>query len=162
MLGPFKTLPIVIRAMAAEVQVSPGFPAQAWLDAETRLSGEGAKPGTAQSQMPTGTPSRFDSTGSTVTADALKKAVADETRLPDRSVQGELTLIREHKQELTRSWFIIVLFAIGVGLAPTVERTLRPIDYPNSETFKQDLGIAAVVAGLPIVACLVTLLFGPP
>jgi hypothetical protein len=155
-LGPFRTMPLVIRTMALEVRASPGFPAHAWLKAEEGVS----RPPTPAAPS-NAAPPKFDRTGSTVTRGALQKAGADAVTVPDRSVQGELSVIKENGAELVRSWLIIVLFAVGVGLAPTVERVLRPIDYPSSETFKRDLLIAAGLAALPVIACLVGLAFGP-
>ena len=45
----------------------------------------------------------------------------------------------------------ILLFAIGVGLAPGVEFALRPVDYPNSETFQRDIRLSVAVVLLLII-----------
>ncbi len=52
-----------------------------------------------------------------------------------------------------RSWLVIVLFALGVGIAPRLERSLRPADYPNSETLRRDIALAAVTALAVVGAC---------
>jgi hypothetical protein len=57
------------------------------------------------------------------------------------------------RAESIRSWVMLLLFAVGVGFAPSVERKLRPIDYPNSETYRRDMTLTAAVVVFLVAAC---------
>jgi hypothetical protein len=56
---------------------------------------------------------------------------------------------------MIRSWIVMLLFAIGLGLAPMAEEKLRPIDYPSSRTRRNDRILAGVLAVLVIGGALV-------
>jgi hypothetical protein len=51
---------------------------------------------------------------------------------------------------MVRSWIVMLLFAIGLGLAPMAEEKLRPIDYPSSRTRRNDRILAILLAVLVI------------
>lgn len=57
---------------------------------------------------------------------------------------------------LVRSWIVLLLFALGVGLGPLAERLLRPAgDYSASRTYRNDRLLAASIVVLILAACMV-------
>lgn len=66
-----------------------------------------------------------------------------------RVVCGQLRMGLE--SGLVRSWLVMILFSLGLGLAPRVERALRPSDYPSSRTRRMDglmwLSVGALTIG---------------
>jgi hypothetical protein len=56
---------------------------------------------------------------------------------------------------MVRSWIVMLLFAVGLGLAPMAEEKLRPLDYPSSRTRRHDRILAIVLAVLVIGGALV-------
>jgi hypothetical protein len=123
-LGPLSPMATGIRTMAAEVASSPALPATFWLEAERRLAIVTAAE-SPDSGTVTATPSTSAPAGDT--GDTLPESI--------------------------RSWVMLLLFAIGVGFAPSVERKLRPIDYPNSETYRRDMTLTAAVVVFLVAAC---------
>jgi hypothetical protein len=53
----------------------------------------------------------------------------------------------------------MLLFAGGIGLAPWTERRLRPVDYPNSETYRNDIILTIVTALTLVSACVVARMY---
>ena len=92
-----------------------------------------------------------------MSADNLKRAVDALTAPPpsDDLESRWASLTRIPWSELFRSWFVILFFAVGAGLAPKVEELLRPIDYPSSETYRSDIELTVFLALLLVLACLV-------
>lgn len=173
-LGPFRNVVLIVRTMAAETQQSPGVPADSWIKAEhdlavkngvvdtipvrtpqlrARTSVAGGLPGATHIDVKRAMDdlARSWTTGSTTPSDSM--APGDTT-----STRG--TLWKLFHSELFRSWLVIVLFALGVGFAPAVERALRPIDYPNSETYRNDIVLTCSISALIVIACLIAH-FGP-
>lgn len=57
---------------------------------------------------------------------------------------------------LLRSWLVLLAFSVGVALATSIERQLRPVDYPTSKTRRSDIRLALgsivfVVLGILVV-----------
>lgn len=167
-LGPFKSMAVIVRSMAAEVQQSPGVPADSWIKAEqelamtrgvvdtapvrktlprTRTSVAGELPGATQIDVRRG-------------MENLVKAWNDSTPPRDSTPPSGTSLSAVVRSPSFRSWLVIVLFALGAGFAPRVERALRPIDYPNSETYRNDIVLTCFMSAMIIIACLVAH-FGP-
>ena len=61
---------------------------------------------------------------------------------------------------MIRSWIVMLLFAVGLGLAPMAEEKLRPLDYPSSRTRRNDRILAGVLASLVVGGALIVRLTG--
>lgn len=156
-LGVFKTLPEAIRIMAAEIQESPGVPATFWINGERELAAECAdKKGKRGAVQETRTQRPSTPPPSAKPVD-IRKAVENLANGAPAVSPAALLVTRTRATwgQLARSWIIIFVFAIGVGAAPAVERALRPIDYPNSETYRQDVRLTWWVVLLLAFACVV-------
>jgi hypothetical protein len=74
----------------------------------------------------------------------------------DPSQRRQDRLCRELRLEfgsgLVRSWFVILLFSVGLGVAPLVEGLLRPPHYADSQTRKNDQKLAVGLVVLLAVA----------
>ena len=154
-MGPFSSGAMLVRSMAAEIQLSPGLPATFWMEAETRLRQEKAAAGGAK---PDSVPAKRNVVGSFVPGDApvvdIKRAM-DYLTSPD-TASTAVRLIPwapGTRDVFFRSWFVMLLFAAGLGAAPGVERRLRPVDYPNSETYRKDLILTVVTVIFLVAAC---------
>lgn len=157
-LGPFSNLAVIVRTITAEVQQSPAVPATFWLEAERRLAIEDV-PDTAASIAPLVAPvvAASDSVVLRPTVPDLGRAVRELTGPDTTTAPGRLVPWgRGSRAEFIRSWVMLLLFAIGTGLAPQVERALRPLDYPNSETYRRDLTLTAAILVFVVAACLVS------
>lgn len=62
---------------------------------------------------------------------------------------------------MIRSWLVMMLFAIGLGLAPMVEETLRPPDYPSSRTRRNDRMLAWTLAAIVVGGAMIIRLTAP-
>ena len=62
-------------------------------------------------------------------------------------------LNKEFDSPLVRSWFVLLLFGVGLGLSPRIERRLCPPDYPSSATFRKDVTIAVFLLVAIAIAC---------
>jgi hypothetical protein len=153
--GAFGALAGRVRAMAAEIEMSPAVPATFWRQAE--LDFRKSHPGPRDSMGVTNKPKAVaPGTSSAQPHVDLPGAVA---RLvgPDSSIRESGPAAhwdRATWAEFVRSWLVILFFAIGVGYAPVVERALRPVDYPNSETYRRDLLLSVAVVAVVVVSCL--------
>jgi hypothetical protein len=154
-LGPLAPMTMQVRAMAAEIELSPAVPSTFWKAAELEFKrlhpdprdtvGKTHAPKVAVPPAPSAAP-HLDLPG------AVGRLVG-----PDSSaVEGAPAARWDAAEwaEFLRSWMVILFFAIGVGYAPLVERSLRPVDYPNSETYRRDLLLTAVVLGIVVASCL--------
>jgi hypothetical protein len=154
-LGAFKGVPRMLRVMAAKIQQSPDLQATFWIEAERRLAAEHDAPSGAVR------------TGETAPQPPIVRNragnPADNQRALDRLTDGAAadgaditeSVARTTRADWVRSWLVIVFFALGAGLAPFVERTLRPVDYPNSETYRRDITLAISVVVLLASACVI-------
>ena len=151
-LGPFRSLALTVRTMAAGIQQSPAVPAKFWNEAERGVldSAPATKPRPV---------TRAPDTSALHGAIHLDfKAAVDSLTAPppsDDVASRWSALMRAASPELFRSCLVMVFFAIGVGLAPQVERFLRPSDYPNSETYRSDIELTIFMALLLVLACVV-------
>jgi len=167
-LGPFKTMGWIVRTMAAVVQQSPGVPADAWIKAEHELAvtrGELDTAPVGKTLPRTRTSVAEELPGATQIdvrrgMENLVKAWNDSTPPSDSTPLSGTSLSAVARSPGFRSWFVIVLFALGAGFAPRVERALRPIDYPNSETYRNDIVLTCFMSAMLVIACLVAH-FGP-
>ncbi len=164
--GVYKGIPGMLRLMAAEIHESPALPATFWVQAEKRfIDKEAGRNG----------PATFVARPATVAVDSSAKVARDTTARPistdplqaaiDRMAEPDTAATSASAApvaaaplpgagtEFFRSWLVMLLFAAGLGLAPWVERTLRPIDYPNSETYRRDIALTIVVMLMLIGAC---------
>ena len=164
--GAYKGVPGILRLMAAEIHESPGLPATFWVQAEKRyIDKEAGRNCPATSIAPSATVAvdtsvklTRDTIARPISADPLQAAIdrmaqqdttpahASTSRVPAAPLPGEET-------EFFRSWLVMLLFAAGLGVAPWLEQTLRPIDYPNSETYRRDITLTIVVVLMLIGAC---------
>ena len=157
-LGPFKSLAMVIRTMAATIQESPAVPATFWNEAEQKLALEhavrGAKP-IATPRLPVHSPDTSLIHGPAYVD--LNRAVNDLTAPPpaDNIASRWSALGHTDWAQCFRSWFVLFFFALGAGIAPQVERLLRPIDYPNSETYRRDIALSIFTAAILVIAILI-------
>ncbi|HEY3934881.1 MAG TPA: hypothetical protein VGL65_09710 [Gemmatimonadales bacterium] len=156
-LGPFSNIALIVREMAADVKQSPAVPATFWLEAERRLAIEDS-PDTATAVVPAAAPAAAATDTAILhpTVPDLGRAVRyltgpDTVTVPSRAVPWGTG----SHAEFIRSWVMLLLFAIGIGLAPIVERSLRPLDYPNSETYRRDLTLSVAIVLFVVAACLV-------
>ncbi len=175
-LGVFKTIPEFLRVTAAEIQTSPGLPGPFSLDQEKRIATGLAKASkarddsiarvvadearkdsirtatdTARARIMRGLPSAH----STVTPGNLRRA-AEEPSADSSRFAGAIAVWKSPaRREYICSWLIILAFAVGAGLAPGVERALRPVDYPNSETFRRDVRLTMFMVFVLAAACAV-------
>jgi hypothetical protein len=153
-LGPFSSMAMEVRVMAAEIEMSPAVPATFWKAAEREFRrshpgprdtiGIAPKPKVAAPYTPSAQP-HVDLQG------AVARLVGPDSIASETS--PALHWDRATWAEFVRSWLVILLFAIGVGYAPVVERSLRPIDYPNSETYRRDLLLSVAVMAVVVVSC---------
>jgi hypothetical protein len=153
--GALGNVPLILRTMSAEIQQSPALPATFWLDAERRYQEEHVEKKATISMADALGPARRDTTRSSLQGLGLSRAVS---ALTDTSI--EHAAVQETpgaRTEYLRSWLVVLLFALGVGAAPGVERALRPVDYPSSETYRRDITLAIVV-----VLVLVATMFARP
>lgn len=166
-LGPFKSMVLVVRSMAAEVQQSPGVPADSWIKAEQELAMTRGTVDTApvRKTLPRVRTSVAGELPGATPIDVrrgmenLVKAWSDSTA-PSTTTSTPSALSEFFHSEIFRSGLIIILFALGAGFAPRVERALRPIDYPNSETYRNDIVLTCFMSAMLVIACLVAH-FGP-
>lgn len=140
-LGAAGGLPVLLRTMAGEIQASPTLPAIFWVEAETRYQ---------ESH-----PAHGDSAAAVATTPA-RRPVPDLARATDY-LTGKTDQLGGEKPPGAlaasfRSWLVMLLVALGIGAAPVVEQALRPIDYPNSETYRRDLTLTGVVVVMLLIA----------
>jgi hypothetical protein len=73
---------------------------------------------------------------------ALDHAKEHPLPLPDESSARMEKLCKELRRGgqsgLVRSWLVILMFSVGLGLSPLVERPLRPVNYRYSRTHRND------------------------
>ena len=149
-LGPFANLAVVLRSMASEIKQSPDVPATFWIEAEAEYQHE--HPAARRAAPPTSkvvNPAQVDRGPVDLPAAAryLSTPADDPPNSFLPSDEGE-------RSAFYRSWIVMLLFAAGVGIAPAVERALRPADYPNSETYRRDILLAIAVVVVLIGSCL--------
>jgi hypothetical protein len=153
-LGPFSTMAMEVRAMAAEIEMSPAVPATFWRRAELDFTKSHPGPGdtvriTPKPKVvlpyPPSAPPHVDLEG------AVTRLVGPGSS--EREAASAAPWDKATWAEFIRSWLVMLLFAIGVGYAPVVERSLRPVDYPNSETYRRDLLLSIAVLGVVVVSC---------
>jgi len=157
--GPWRGVPAGLRAMALEIHQSPALPATFWMTAEQRFVDKEAGrdcPVIAAAPAPP-PPTPADTAPTIVSSDPLQAAI-DRAARPAAPTTPVVTVAAPEPKpgagtEFLRSWLVIVLFAAGVGLVPWLERTLRPIDYPNSETYRRDLTLTVAVVIMLAGAC---------
>jgi hypothetical protein len=152
-LGALGAAPMMLKTMAEEIQSSPAVPATFWTQAEREFTA--SETGDSASAPTPATPRVTNDTA--LTAANLQHAV-DELTLPDSTPHGlarAVIVAPGSSAEFIRSWLVILLFAIGVGAAPWVERTLRPADYPRSETYRKDIILANLVGAGLLGLCVV-------
>ena len=150
-----------VRVLAAGIDQSPALPATFWLAAEERFERRRGTPGAAPAAAPAIVPAAADTGQPPQAAVNLKHAVDDLTGADSaRPVVPDAAARARARGVLIRSWLVILLFAVGIGVAPAAERALRPADYPNSETFRRDVALAVVVAVALAGACLAARLSG--
>jgi hypothetical protein len=156
-LGPLKSLVLTVRTMAVAIQLSPAVPATFWNEAEQKVSLErGVTAATTIEQAP----AVVRAPDTPAVRGALHVDVARATdrltaRPGDDLASRWSSLTRARWSELVRSWLVIFLFALGAGFAPQLERRLRPIDYPNSETYRMDIELTVFMVLLLATACAV-------
>jgi hypothetical protein len=154
--GAYKGYPTMLRLMAAEIHESPGLPATFWLEAEKRFAVERATTECRPLSAVPPPPIIVDmSPPKPISSDPLQAAI-DRLARPAPIVDtaaAEPPKPTGSTAEFFRSWLVILLFAAGIGLAPWLERTLRPADYPNSETYRKDITLTIVVVLLLVGAC---------
>ena len=146
-LGPLSSLAMMLRVMAADIQQSPDVPATFWLEAEATYQREhpGTRLAPPKVARPVVEPGPVD----------LRAAVERLTSPAPEYTPNPLLPVGEVERSASiRSWVVIFLFAMGVGIAPAVERALRPADYPNSETYRRDVGLAVAVMAVLVGSCL--------
>ena len=148
----------MVRTMAAGIQQSPAVPATFWIEAERMAALErGAVDTTpAKKEQPLAHASDTSAPRGAMHVD-LEHAVDELTAPPpsDNIASRLSSVIRANWSELFRSWFVMLFFALGAGLAPHFERLLRPIDYPNSETYRSDIELTIFMVLLLVLACVV-------
>ncbi len=147
-LGPFSNLAMTFRAMANEIQHSPDVPATFWIEAEAKYEHEHPDLRPPAPPKPAVVPRAPESKPVDV-----KAAVERLTGPPDEEPNPLVPADAAEKSAFYRSWTVMLLFALGVGIAPAVERALRPADYPNSETYRRDLLLAGAVVVVLIGSC---------
>jgi hypothetical protein len=165
-LGPFKGIPLIIRAMAAGIQQSPALPAKFWVDAEKQHEEEVATqkleeqrnqyaPVKLKLNLPDSIPVSIGLTPNRMVN--VKKGLDDMANEWSKPSPSWIDMFRNRAflNEFIRSWVVILVFALGAGLAPQVELLLRPIDYPNSRTYKQDIKLSIFMVALLAFACAV-------
>jgi hypothetical protein len=81
-------------------------------------------------------------------------------QLNDPALERQRILHQELKKGmasgLIRSWIVLLLFALGVGLGPLAEAVLRPrSQYEKSRTRRNDLVLTSSVVVLILAACIV-------
>jgi hypothetical protein len=149
-LGAFKTIPMGLRTMVIQIHHSPGIPATFWTEAEAEIANEKSEktPATTiamprQVTSPTNPLTGLPAIASSDIRQRMRD-LADPRPAPPSDLQT---------RAFYESWIVILLFALGAGLAPIVERELRPVDYPNSQTFRNDLKITGFMVGMILLAC---------
>ena len=105
-------------------------------------------------------PTRFDSGVDWPNAEPDGQHQERAGRHGERMVQPSEELDRHvrnpaFRNAFIRSWVVILLFALGAGLAPGVERLLRPIDYPNSVTYKRDIELSIFMVAVLALSCVI-------
>jgi hypothetical protein len=153
-LGAFGGIPVAIRWMAAEVPAAPGIPGPFSIDQERdvlakRASAERFHFDSVARARAAGQSSR----GSTGLGSGVDSLLAPPGPPPSAMSRSLAIWRSDQRSEYVFSWLIVLCFALGAGLAPSVERTLRPIDYPNSETFGRDVVMSLVMLALVVAAC---------
>jgi len=152
--GPYKGVPGMLRAMAAEIHESPALPATFWVEAERRFIEKEAGRKCPVPFIAPATSVAQDTSALAVSADPLQAAIERMAHAPASApVVGAEAPLPGAATEYFRSWLVILLFAAGIGLAPWLERTLRPSDYPNSETYRRDVTLTVVVVLMLVGAC---------
>jgi hypothetical protein len=83
-----------------------------------------------------------------------------DVHVPDPKLERKMALCEQlsygFDSALARSWIVLCFFSIGLGLAPRIERSLRPRDYAASETRMRDRRLSFYF--VPILLVLTTLL----
>ncbi len=164
-IGVFATIPAAVQSMAVEVQQSPALPATFWTKAEQRLAAEQdsiQKAGSSRSSPRQPVAPIVSATPTATETLRASPRMINPQRGIDSLLHGSVAnhpslheqIESLHTPEAIRSWIVILLFALGVGLAPVVEGGLRPHDYPNTETFKMDTRLARFMIALLVVACI--------
>lgn|GEM_PF-5759085 len=145
--GPLKPIGTMLAVAANETIASPDLPAEFWLEAEKKHR---AAEHLSEPLTPSDDPPVTD--GGTDYVSRFQNPT-----MPSEEESGESRLNKELKKgmdsSLVRSWIVLLLFAIGLGVAPMVERALRPMDYPSSHTIRNDKAMAIGIAVLLAVAC---------
>jgi hypothetical protein len=157
-LGPFKSVALIVRSTAAGIQQSPAVPAKFWNEAEHKLAVDGGELDSAPITKPRSMAHATDTSALHGAMHIDLKGAVDSLTAPppsDNIASRWSSLTGAFSWELFRSWFVIVFFALGAGLAPQAEWLLRPIDYPNSQTYRNDMELTIFMALLLVVACLV-------
>lgn len=62
-------------------------------------------------------------------------------------------LLQGWNSTLLRSWIVMLLFCFGLGLSPSVEREMRPSDYPSSRTARNDRILGLIVVAFLALVC---------
>ena len=153
--GAYKGVPLMIRAMTAEIHHSPALPATFWIDAEKRFIAKQAGRTCPLPPVVQSTVAAPDTSVLPISADPLQAAIDRMAHAPVSTpvAEPEAAPNPGAMTEFFRSWLVILLFAAGIGLAPWLERMLRPIDYPNSETYRKDITLTVVVVLMLVGAC---------
>ncbi len=154
-LGAFGVIPAIVRTMAAEVPAAPGLPGPFSIQQEMELTAKRAQAARIRSDsIAAARASGHAARGTTGMGPEMDSLLATPPKISP--ISRSLAIWRsDQRSEYIFSWLIVLCFALGAGWAPSVERALRPVDYPNSETFGNDIVLAGVTGLLIVAACVV-------